>query len=314
MPTAPPPRTSRMRAPWREELAIPLHRASFAAEYRDARLRAFPARAQRRPHPQSRRALQPRDQVRRRAAIRTPPRRLPLRHRALRAPRRHGPTAPELRKARDGAKDQSYFLHAVARTELACTLMPLGELEKGAVRERARRAGLPVFDKPDSTGICFIGERPFREFLGRFLARSPGTDRSRPTASARHARGARVLHTRPARRAADRRARRALARSRGTSPPRTARATHSSWCRDTTIRCSPARRSPRGPCTGSRRPRAEAFRCTVEGALPPERPGGVARAAGRRHACVSCSNSRNARSRPGSTRSPTRASAASAGP
>jgi len=52
--------------------------------------------------------------------------------------------------------------------------MPIGELEKGAVRERARQAGLPVFDKPDSTGICFVGERPFRAFLGRFLADRPG--------------------------------------------------------------------------------------------------------------------------------------------
>ena len=54
------------------------------------------------------------------------------------------------------------------------TLMPLGELDKSAVREHARRAGLPVFDKPDSTGICFIGERPFREFLSRYLERTPG--------------------------------------------------------------------------------------------------------------------------------------------
>jgi tRNA-uridine 2-sulfurtransferase len=80
----------------------------------------------------------------------------------------------ELHKAVDSAKDQSYFLHAVAREQLARTLMPLGEIEKGAVRERARRAGLPVFDKPDSTGICFIGERPFREFLARFLPETPG--------------------------------------------------------------------------------------------------------------------------------------------
>ena len=81
----------------------------------------------------------------------------------------------ELHKARDGAKDQSYFLHAVAHAHLAASLMPLGDLEKGAVRERARRAGLPVFDKPDSTGICFIGERPFREFLGKFLEKTPGS-------------------------------------------------------------------------------------------------------------------------------------------
>jgi tRNA-specific 2-thiouridylase len=58
--------------------------------------------------------------------------------------------------------------------QLARTVMPLGELEKSDVRERARRAGLPVFDKPDSTGICFIGERPFRDFLGRFVQSSPG--------------------------------------------------------------------------------------------------------------------------------------------
>ncbi len=79
-----------------------------------------------------------------------------------------------LYKARDAGKDQSYFLHAVARGHLAKALMPLGELHKDEVRERARRAGLPVFDKPDSTGICFIGERPFREFLARYLARTPG--------------------------------------------------------------------------------------------------------------------------------------------
>jgi tRNA-uridine 2-sulfurtransferase len=84
------------------------------------------------------------------------------------------PAGIELHKAVDTAKDQSYFLHAVAREQLARTLMPLGMIEKGAVRERARRAGLPVFDKPDSTGICFIGERPFREFLARFLPETPG--------------------------------------------------------------------------------------------------------------------------------------------
>jgi tRNA-specific 2-thiouridylase len=80
----------------------------------------------------------------------------------------------ELHKAADTTKDQSYFLHAVRREQLARTLMPLGTLEKAAVRERARRAGLPVFDKPDSTGICFIGARPFREFLARFLPETPG--------------------------------------------------------------------------------------------------------------------------------------------
>jgi tRNA-specific 2-thiouridylase len=53
-------------------------------------------------------------------------------------------------------------------------MFPLGELSKLEVRERARSAGLPVHDKPDSTGICFIGERPFREFLNQYIADTPG--------------------------------------------------------------------------------------------------------------------------------------------
>ena len=77
----------------------------------------------------------------------------------------HGADGTRLLKAADGAKDQSYFLHGVAAAALAKTLFPLGELRKDEVRRRAHAAGLAVFDKPDSTGICFIGERPFREFL-----------------------------------------------------------------------------------------------------------------------------------------------------
>jgi tRNA-uridine 2-sulfurtransferase len=77
-------------------------------------------------------------------------------------------------KAVDSAKDQSYFLSQVPREALAQVLMPLGELCKSEVRALARHAGLPVHDKPDSTGICFIGERPFREFLARYLKRNPG--------------------------------------------------------------------------------------------------------------------------------------------
>ena len=81
---------------------------------------------------------------------------------------------PSLLKAVDSEKDQSYFLHAVPRAEFAQVLFPLGELHKEQVRERARMAGLPVCNKPDSTGICFIGERPFAEFLARYIAESPG--------------------------------------------------------------------------------------------------------------------------------------------
>ena len=81
---------------------------------------------------------------------------------------------PQLLKAIDSSKDQSYFLHSVAPTALRQTLFPLGELLKTEVRSLAHAAGLPVFDKPDSTGICFIGERPFAEFLSRYLPINPG--------------------------------------------------------------------------------------------------------------------------------------------
>jgi len=74
----------------------------------------------------------------------------------------------------DRAKDQTYFLHSVQRPILSRVLFPLGELTKAQVRERARSAGLAVHDKPDSTGICFIGERPFADFLGRYIESNPG--------------------------------------------------------------------------------------------------------------------------------------------
>jgi tRNA-specific 2-thiouridylase len=89
---------------------------------------------------------------------------------------KHGPGrgAVRLFKAADRSKDQSYFLHGVAPAALADTLFPLGGLRKQEVRARAHAAGLSVSDKPDSTGICFIGERPFQEFLSRYLKTSAG--------------------------------------------------------------------------------------------------------------------------------------------
>ena len=80
----------------------------------------------------------------------------------------------ELRKAVDAAKDQSYFLHRLTQEQLAPVLFPLGEMHKRDVRALARREGLANWDKKDSTGICFIGERPFRDFLARYLPRTPG--------------------------------------------------------------------------------------------------------------------------------------------
>ena len=80
----------------------------------------------------------------------------------------------QLLKGLDPLKDQSYFLHRLTQAQLAKTLFPVGELPKTEVRRIAEEIGLPNAKKKDSTGICFIGERPFREFLNRYLANTPG--------------------------------------------------------------------------------------------------------------------------------------------
>jgi tRNA-uridine 2-sulfurtransferase len=80
----------------------------------------------------------------------------------------------ELLKGLDPSKDQSYFLHRLNQAQLSKTLFPVGELLKTEVRRIATEIGLPNAKKKDSTGICFIGERPFREFLNRYIAKEPG--------------------------------------------------------------------------------------------------------------------------------------------
>ena len=80
----------------------------------------------------------------------------------------------QLLRGVDRGKDQSYFLHQLGQAQLAATLFPLGELPKAEVRRIAAEAGLPTAAKKDSTGICFIGERDFREFLARYLPARPG--------------------------------------------------------------------------------------------------------------------------------------------
>ncbi|MDR2001279.1 MAG: tRNA 2-thiouridine(34) synthase MnmA [Zoogloeaceae bacterium] len=80
----------------------------------------------------------------------------------------------QLLKAEDGNKDQSYFLYRLNQAQLSKTLFPVGHLYKREVRQLAAEAGLPNHGKKDSTGICFIGERPFREFLSRYLPRQRG--------------------------------------------------------------------------------------------------------------------------------------------
>jgi len=79
-----------------------------------------------------------------------------------------------LLRGADGTKDQSYFLHRLTQAQLARTMLPIGNILKREVRRIAAEAGLPNHARKDSTGICFIGERPFREFLNRYLPKEPG--------------------------------------------------------------------------------------------------------------------------------------------
>jgi len=91
---------------------------------------------------------------------------------------RTGEARHQLLRALDGTKDQSYFLHRLRQDQLARTLFPLGAMRKTEVRALARRIGLANAAKRDSTGICFIGERPFRAFLSRYLPTRPGPIRA----------------------------------------------------------------------------------------------------------------------------------------
>ena len=94
--------------------------------------------------------------------------------RGLADPAAASATRFELLKGRDPLKDQSYFLHRLTQAQLSKTWFPIGELPKTEVRRLAAEIGLPNASKKDSTGICFIGERPFREFLNRYLSHQPG--------------------------------------------------------------------------------------------------------------------------------------------
>ncbi|NHB96069.1 tRNA 2-thiouridine(34) synthase MnmA [Photorhabdus stackebrandtii] len=80
----------------------------------------------------------------------------------------------QLLRGLDNNKDQSYFLYTLSHQQIAQSLFPVGELEKPEVRRIAEKIGLVTAKKKDSTGICFIGERKFRDFLGRYLPAKPG--------------------------------------------------------------------------------------------------------------------------------------------
>ena len=90
----------------------------------------------------------------------------------------HREGAWRLLRGVDSGKDQSYFLHQLGQQALGRALFPVGELPKAQVRRLAAEAGLPTAAKKDSTGICFIGERDFRQFLGRYIPAQPGVIRA----------------------------------------------------------------------------------------------------------------------------------------
>jgi tRNA-specific 2-thiouridylase len=160
-----------------EQLQIPLHHVNFAREYRDRVFQYFleEYKAGRTPNPDVLCNREIKFGVFRTYAHRLGGALLATGHYA-RAGSLNG--AVKLFKAADLSKDQSYFLHAVSAEALAETIFPLGELQKHEVRTLAHDRGLLVHDKKDSTGICFIGERPFREFLATYLPASPGPMRT----------------------------------------------------------------------------------------------------------------------------------------
>jgi len=156
-----------------EQLDIPLHHVNFARQYRDRVFSHFldEYRAGRTPNPDVLCNREIKFGVFREYAARLGGEFIATGHYAR---TRLVEGEAHLLKAADSSKDQSYFLNAISADALAETIFPLGELQKSAVRAIARDYALPVYDKKDSTGICFIGERPFREFLSTYLPANPG--------------------------------------------------------------------------------------------------------------------------------------------
>jgi tRNA-specific 2-thiouridylase len=152
-----------------DELSIPLHAVSFAADYRERVFRHFldELAAGRTPNPDVACNREIKFGVCFEHAQRLGAELFATGHYAR---TRDG----LLLRGLDPAKDQSYFLHTVPRAMLERTLFPIGHLPKPEVRRLAQQHALPVHDKRDSTGICFIGERPFAEFLATYLPAQPG--------------------------------------------------------------------------------------------------------------------------------------------
>jgi tRNA-uridine 2-sulfurtransferase len=158
-----------------EQLQIPLHKVSFAGEYRERVFSYFleEYRHGRTPNPDVLCNREIKFGVCYDYARRLGAEWVATGHYAR---VEHDPSQSRARLLRglDPNKDQSYFLHAMPGDALAHTLFPIGDLQKSEVRRLAREQTLPVFDKKDSTGICFIGERPFAQFLETYLPAQPG--------------------------------------------------------------------------------------------------------------------------------------------
>ncbi len=156
-----------------DELDIPLHRVDFSREYRERVFARFLAdyAAGKTPNPDVLCNREVKFQPFREHALRLGADYIATGHYARIA---HTAEGPQLLTAVDANKDQTYFLSAVDPAHLQKVLFPIGDLTKPEVRRLASHAGLPVHRKKDSTGICFIGEREFRDFLGRYLQSSPG--------------------------------------------------------------------------------------------------------------------------------------------
>lgn len=156
-----------------EKLAIPLHTANFAAEYWDNVFEHFLSEYQagRTPNPD----ILCNREIKFKAfldyALVLGADGIATGH-YCRSRQRDGRS--QLLKGVDNNKDQSYFLHAVGEAQLAKTLFPIGDMAKPAVRALAEEHGLVTHNKKDSTGICFIGERRFKDFLQQYLPAQPG--------------------------------------------------------------------------------------------------------------------------------------------
>ncbi|SDW57106.1 tRNA (5-methylaminomethyl-2-thiouridylate)-methyltransferase [Marinobacter mobilis] len=159
-----------------DAMDIPLRTASFAAEYWDRVFEHFLSeyRAGRTPNPD----ILCNKEVKFRAfldyAVTLGADYIATGHYTRQRPDPANPGKAQLLKGLDPNKDQSYFLHAVSGDRIARTLFPVGELEKPEVRRIAEEQGFITHDKKDSTGICFIGERKFRDFLKQYIPAQPG--------------------------------------------------------------------------------------------------------------------------------------------